>query len=228
MTSVIGLIGGDEFGRNCVTMDRIILKATGVACPTVLVIPTAAAKENPLKAIGNGVAHFEAIGAKATGLLVLNKKHANDDELLSSIDLADVIYFTGGDPKYLLATLEGSVLLAKTKMALSSGKAVVGSSAGAMVLGSWMRSDTWVRALEVVTGVAVLPHHEGKNPKETSDIISKSAPEGLKIIGIDVATGCLVSEDHWKVTGKGSVTVYYSGKWCRFGSGEQFSLATCD
>ena len=82
------------------------------------------------------------------------------------VNSAAVIYFTGGDPSHLLDVLNGSMLFSKVEDALARGAIVAGSSAGAMVMGSWMRFREWREALGLVPGVAVLPHHEGRDPDE--------------------------------------------------------------
>ena len=157
MAGPIALVGGDEFGAGCEGMDRGILEATHVPHPTLLVIPTAAASENPSRAASNGVAYFSSLGANASPLMVLDAAHASDDQLLAPIDTADVIYLTGGNPAHLLETLSGSVLLNKIRQALDRGAILAGSSAGAMVMGSWVQFKGWRKALGIVPGVAVLP-----------------------------------------------------------------------
>ena len=102
MAGLIALVGGDEFREGCEEMDRAILEATGVSSPSLVVIPTAAAAQNPSMAASHGVGYFSGLGANASALMVLDAAHANDKGLLSPIDTADVIYFTGGNPAYLL------------------------------------------------------------------------------------------------------------------------------
>ena len=47
MAGVIALVGGDEFRAGCEEMDRALIALTGAHRPSLLVIPTAAASENP-------------------------------------------------------------------------------------------------------------------------------------------------------------------------------------
>ena len=224
MAGVIALVGGDEFRPGCEPMDRAILDAAGVESPVLLVIPTAAASENPSKAVDNGVSYFSKLGASASGLMVLEPADASNEELLRPIDSADVLYFTGGNPAHLLATLEGSLLLQKLKESLDRGGVLAGSSAGAMVMGSWMRFRMWVRALDLIPRVTVLPHHERSEPADVTEELSASAPQDLVVLGIDGKTGCLAGEGVRRVIGTGSVTVYHGGHWRRFGVDEGFDL----
>ncbi len=220
MAGAIALVGGDEFRPGCEKMDRALLEATGVPRPALLVVPTAAAFENPSRAASNGVSYFSDLGFDASALMVLNAADANDEELLSPVETADVVYFTGGNPAHLLETLTGSLLLDHMRRALKRGVVLAGSSAGAMVLGSWMRFRGWTEALGLAPGVATLPHHERSDPAAVAEGLRESAPSGLTVLGIDGKTGCLGREGEWRVVGAGAVTAYVEGAWRQFKSGE--------
>ena len=85
MVGRIALVGGDEFRPGCEEMDRAILALTGLRCPSVLVVPTAAAKQNPSRAASNGVGYFSALDAEASALMVLGPDDANDQRLISPV-----------------------------------------------------------------------------------------------------------------------------------------------
>ena len=224
MARSVALVGGDEFRAGCEEMDRVILSATGAQNPRVLVVPTAAANENPARAATNGVDYFTRLGASASSLMALDARQANDERLLAPVDAADVIYYTGGSPSHLLATLAGSLLLDKTKRALERGAVVAGSSAGAMVMGSWMRFEDWTETLGIVPGVATLPHHEGSEPDAVATELAATAPSDLHVLGIDGRTCCFRSGGVWKVLGAATVTLYRGGQWRRFNPGETVTL----
>ena len=65
MVERIALVGGDEFCLGCEDMDLGILGLTEVSNPRVLILPTAAAEENPEKAVSNGVEYFLRLGIRA-------------------------------------------------------------------------------------------------------------------------------------------------------------------
>ena len=222
MPGAIALVGGDEFLPGCEEMDLSILAATGKREPEVLVVPTAAAA-SPKKAAFNGTNHLTALGARAKELMVIDRKNANDLELLHPIYMADVVYFTGGNPDHLLATVRGSRLLTMLEERLALGVLVLaGSSAGAMVMGSSMRQPStkvWVKGLGVLKNLAVLPHHEGSDPAVVSRELEDMAPPKLVVLGIDAKTCCLGEPGAWKVRGNGNVTVYLNGLWSTYSSG---------
>ena len=226
MAGQIALVGGDEFRAGCEDMDAALLKASGVKRPRVLIVPTAAAKQNPAKAAANGVSYFSNLGAEAWPLMVLGPDTAGDEGVVSHLDTADMVYLTGGDPNHLLETLRDSLFLLRLLLALARGAIVAGSSAGAMVLGSWMSFGGGMDTLGVLQSVAVLPHHERSDPDEVVTRIDKSAPAGTEVLGIDGKTCCFGGPGGWTVLGQGVVTLYSRGRWQRFESGQSVPLQT--
>ena len=222
MSGLIALVGGEEFRRYCVDMDRDILAATGKDPARVVVIPTAAVT-GPVKAAHDGVTHFNGLGGQSQPLMILESEQANDPSLVQRLDCADVIYFTGGNPNHLLETLRDSQLLAAIGKAVEQGAILAGSSAGAMVMGSVMRrprADEWVTGLGIVEGICVMPHHERSNPDDVAAQIQERLSDSLTVFGIDAQTACLGEPGNWRVIGSGKVTVYRQSGWQVYNSGE--------
>ena len=225
MAGEIGLVGGEEFRTGCEDMDREIMQASGQDPVRVLIIPTAAVT-GPAKAANDGVTHFAALGADANQLMVLDKSQADDINFVKPSQSAGVVYFTGGSPDHLLATLKECQLLKDILDAMKGGAVLAGSSAGAMVMGSLMRRPSkgqWVEALGIVPGVAVLPHHEGSDQEEISRQLQGQVPTELVVLGIDARTGCLGRPGNWRVVGSGKVTVYRGADWQVYDSGARLS-----
>lgn len=223
MIGTIALVGGDEFRIGCEDMDRDVMRASGRDPATVIIIPTAAVT-GPSKAANDGVTHFAALGSSASQLMVLDSSQANDATFCGPVASADVVYFTGGSPDHLLATLRGSELLRMLMDGLERGLVLGGSSAGAMVMGSVMRrpsSGGWVEALGIAPNIGVLPHHERRDPGQTATELKQSAPSELVYLGIDARTGVLGGPGNWLVSGFGNVTVYREGEFGVFGPGER-------
>ena len=216
----IALVGGDEFHLGCEPIDRAILNEVAHSNPRVVILPTAATGENPHKAASNGVTYFRNLGVNAKSLMVLTPSHSNDSLLVSNLDNADVIYFTGGDPNYLLGTISNSLLESKIIQRLEKGAYLVGSSAGAMVFGSLMYYKGWKKALGFLTKTVVLPHHEKKNPQEVYENILSTAPSSVTGLGIDGETACVNLDGKLTVLGQGRVTQYIGQKWTVLGRGE--------
>ena len=223
MPGTIALVGGDEFRVGCEEMDREVMRASGKEPSRVIIVPTAAVT-GPAKAANDGVTHFAVLGGVASQLMVLEPTHANDPEFLSPVSDVDVVYFTGGSPDHLLATLRGSVLLGLLIEGMERGLVLGGSSAGAMVMGAAMRrpsSGGWVEGLGLAPGIGILPHHERRDPEEVSGELRESAPKDMVYLGIDARTGVIGGPGNWQVSGFGKVTVYRAGDYAVFSSGER-------
>ena len=222
MAGIIGLVGGEEFRVGCEEMDREIMAASGQDPARVVVIPTAAVT-GPSKAANDGVTHFAGLGGNAAQLMVLEREHAQDPALIAGIEGAGVIYFTGGSPDHLLAALADTPLLTAIMAAVDQGTVLAGSSAGAMVMGALMRRPRigqWVQGLGIAPGIAVLPHHEGRDPEQTSRELQGQIPPETIVLGIDARSGCLGSPGNWRAVGSGKVTVYRGNEWQVYNSGE--------
>ena len=222
MAGQICLVGGEEFRTGCEDMDREIMQASGQSPARVLVIPTAAVT-GPAKAANDGVTHFRKLGGDSSQLMVLEREHADDPAFCQPSRETHVVYFTGGSPDHLLATVKDSALLTALTETMADGLVLAGSSAGAMAIGSMMRrprSGGWVEGLGLVPGVAVMAHHENRDPVETSQELREQGPSGLTVFGIDARTGCLGGPGQWKVVGSGKVTVYRDGEWAVYQSGQ--------
>ena len=107
MPGQIALVGGDEFRLGCEDMDREIMRVSGQDPAKIVVVPTAAVT-GPAKAANDGTAHFEALGGSSEQLMLLERSQAQDPLFFASATLADVVYFTGGNPEHLLETVIGS------------------------------------------------------------------------------------------------------------------------
>jgi len=223
MPGQLALVGGDEFRTGCEEMDREIMRASGNDPAKVVVVPTAAVT-GPAKAANDGATHFGALGGDSGKLMLLERNHAEDPDFFAPATTADVVYFTGGSPEHLLETVVDSPFLKAVLESVEAGLVLAGSSAGAMAMGSMMRrprAGGWVESLGVVSGVAVLPHHERRDQAETSKELQDTAPTGLTFLGIDARTGCLGTPNNWRVVGSGCVTVYQGSEWQIFYAGDK-------
>ena len=129
MAGLIALVGGNEFRRDCESMDRALLARLGGE-PRVVIVPTAAAHENPGKAAENGVRYFRRLGAQAEAAMIIDANTARQASFVAQIRNADLVYFTGGDPVHLLETMRDSPAWKAALEVLDGGRAIAGSSAG--------------------------------------------------------------------------------------------------
>jgi cyanophycinase len=219
----VALVGGNEFRRECDPMDRALLALMGGAGTSVVVLPTAATNENPYVAGENGIRHFRRLGAAADKLLIDDRASANDKALAAQLEQFRVVYFTGGDPVYLLETMRGSQAWEAVCAVHARGGLVAGSSAGAMALGGRMwRFDGWAPGLGLVPYVAVLPHHATMATRWNAQHLAATLPAGVTLVGIDEATALLLPEG--RVLGVGAVTTYGRAGTRVYSEGERVAV----
>jgi cyanophycinase len=209
----VGLVGGNEFRRESDAVDLALLALAGGSGAAVAILPTAATNENPEVVGENGIRHFTRLGARPEAVLVVDDESANDPALAERLAGFDLVYFTGGDPAYLLETLRGSLAWQAVLAVHERGGLVAGSSAGAMLLGEQLwRFDGWTPGLGLAPGLAVLPHHATLSRRwATAHMVGTlpkgvTLPVGVTLSGIDESTALLLPES--EVVGAGSVTLY--------------------
>ncbi len=226
----IGLVGSGEFTNAMTEIDREILAGIGPA-PTVVVLPTAAAGEDPEDWALRGVEHFVRLGARSVALMVLAREHAEDPENVRVIEQADLLYISGGKTARLLDALEGSPLWRGFLLARQAGAWLVGSSAGAMALGDWAlvhrpedghgTPTLWMPGLGMLQGYAVVPHFDRwtEGPGLVEEIRTACA-----VFGIDEDTAVLLDESDGRVAGRGSATLFANVGERVYSDGERFTL----
>jgi cyanophycinase len=204
----VALCGGNEFRRDCDAMDLALLEAVGGRqAAHIIILPTAATNENPYVAGEHGIRHFSRLGARADKAMIVDRAAADQLEMVVPVEQHNVVYFTSGDPIFLADTLAGSQLWDVVRAIHARGGLIAGASAGAMVLGSQLwRFDGWVPGLDLVPGVAVLPHHATLAARWNAAAMAARLPPGVTLVGIDEATALLWPER--RVLGIGEVTVY--------------------
>lgn len=207
----LALIGGAEWTDGC-TFDAELWEASGRA--DVVVLPTAAAYEHPERAVDTAVGWFGGLGANARGLMVLNRRDAEDPVLVREAREARFLYLSGGSPLHLRSVLKDSPLWEALTAAWSSGAVIAASSAGAMVLCDPMvdpRGGALTLGLGLVGQLAVLPHYDTWSEEKAHRTV-QLATGHLRIAAVDERTALIRDPDgSWRSAGAGAVTVYVDG-----------------
>ncbi len=224
MPSTLALIGGAEFLPGNEAIDRYLIeRAGGTAKTQGVIIPTAAARENPNLAARNGTRWFTSLGIIMETVMIVDKASANDEGIIEQIDHSNFFYLLGGDPRYLLDVLRDSKSWDMMARKYRSESAVIaGSSAGAMVLCKWLTDfrSGFVPALDLAPiPLAVAPHYSRRRT------MAPSPPDGARWLGIAEKTGAVFEGQDWVVIGPGQVTVAEpDGTMNSFANGDRFGL----
>lgn len=211
-TGTVALVGGDEWTEPCTVFDTRLLELAGTS--EVLVLPAAAAFEHPERAVGRAATYFEGLGARVTGLPVVNRRDAETDANVSAVRVARFVYIADGSPLHLRSVLKGSAFYEAMVYAYGRGAVIAASGAGATVLGDPMvdpRGGAYTVGLGLVPGLAIFPYHgrAADHLRERSvDLLARDAV----LVGIDEKTALVRTGDGpWEVTGAGGATVYRKG-----------------
>ena len=167
MVGPLALVGSGEFLAEMEATDRLLLAAARPTEGHALIVPTASALEPgmPEQWADRGLRHFrERRGIDAQIALILNRDGA-DDRFVPLVRGARLIYFSGGNPRYLVETMAGTAFWGAVEVTWRAGAALAGCSAGAMMLGSLLQNIVGqpgepVQGFGIVPGITVLPHFD--------------------------------------------------------------------
>ncbi|HUR78379.1 MAG TPA: Type 1 glutamine amidotransferase-like domain-containing protein [Acidimicrobiales bacterium] len=212
MNGWLAMVGGHEWTDGCRAIDELLLSETGAK--EVLVVPTAAAYEQPQKVVAAASAYFADLGAKVKALDVLARPAATDKANVKAIKAAKLVYFADGSSLHLRSVLKDTPVWDAVVAVWNDGTAIAGTGAGAMVLGDPMvdpRGGAFTLGLGLVPSMAAMTkthdwHHETK--RRTIQLATKGVP----LVAVDDATAVMRSPDgKWSVVGVGAATVYFNG-----------------
>ena len=237
MNGLIALYGAGEYLPVVEPIDRFLLDSLNLdgRKPRVVCLPTAAGKEGDgsINRWSNmGIEHFQKLGADVSALRIIDRASADDPQFESTLEAADLIYFSGGDPNYLYQTLNGSRAWSAAQKAWTRGAIYAGCSAGAMILGQKlpnfrMFGNGTPSAFGVMSASYVLPHFDAMPAmfKPMVTALRKTLKDGEYALGVDEDTA-LVGKlgGEWQVLGTSQVHVMSRNSEKSYHSGEKVSL----
>jgi cyanophycinase len=224
-TGVLALVGGGEWREGCRELDAELLAASGAK--EVLVVPAAAAFEQPDKVSIRAGEYFESLGVKSRTLPVLHRSEADDPRIAESVRRARFVYLCDGSPLHLRSVLKDSALFDALLAAYHGGAAVAASGAGATLVGDPMvdpRGGAYTVGLGLVPNLAVFPYH-GTAADHMRERSIDLLPAQAKLVGIDEETALVRDpEGGWRVAGAGVVTLYEGRSTREFRSGSKVDV----
>lgn len=217
MNGLVALVGAGEYLAVMDDIDRHLLRSVRAegSVPNVVCLPTAAGREGEASVSRwsrMGEEHFTALGANVQALPIIDRESANDLRYEPTVEGADLIYFSGGNPMYLQETMDGSRTWAAAMKAWRRGAVYAGCSAGAMILGRRLPDFRHLR-LDGRTGFGIMPveyvvpHFDHAGPfKYLIGLLRRALKAGQTMIGIDEDTALVGTiGGAWEVMGHGRV-----------------------
>lgn len=223
------LLGSGEFEPWSEEVERVAL---GDRVGRIAIVPAASAPEGDVvfdRWASMGLAHYASMGLEARVVPMKVREDAQRAEVVAELDDAAMVFFSGGNPRYLADALRGTRFWERVLERLDEGMVFAGCSAGAMIasrdpanrprLGS-----TWVSGLGLVTGGSFGVHWDrmARIPGARSFVMSRA--KGPWFAGIDERTAVLGDGERWRVFGLGRVMLRAEGRNATFQPGETFTV----
>jgi cyanophycinase len=236
MSGWFALLGSGEFQPWSREVDVWMLdRVTGDG--RVLIVPTASAPEGDEVFGGwseTGAAHFADSDVRSEVLEVRDRTDADDASIVERVSGGSVVYFSGGNPAYLAATMGGSALWQAILDGLDRGMGYIGCSAGMASLGrkapdSTVQSlspDLWADGLRLFPRTWLGPHWDMLDhyaPNLVS-FIDRTVPRDDVLVGVDEQTAIVGDGERWQVIGQGAAHVRESGQWRSVPSGASLTV----
>jgi cyanophycinase len=216
----LALVGGGEWGPGAREFDAELLERSGA--DEVLVLPTAAAYEQPDRVGVRAEAYFAELGAKARTLPVLHRAEAEDHAIAKSVRAARFVYLADGSPLHLRSVLKESALFDALLAVYHGGGVIAASGAGATLLCDPMvdpRGGAYTVGLGVVKDLAVFPYH-GTAADHLRERSIDLLPRNAVLAGIDEATALVKGPEGWSILGAGTVTLYREASTTTYSAGD--------
>ena len=235
---VLGLLGSGEFQPWAGDVDLALLGRARTGDGRALVVPTASAPEGEdvfNRWADMGLAHYRRLGVTAELVPLRTRADAEHPQLVGLLAEASLVFFSGGNPAYLSATLTGTAFWAAVLEGMGRGLAYGGCSAGIQCLGeraldpaagTW-GPEAWKPGLGLFGGVWFGPHWDAldRHVPGLSGFILGSVPRGDLLVAIDEDTAMFGDGSGWEVLGAGSVHLSRDGSWTDRPAGARFTQA---
>jgi cyanophycinase len=225
------LLGSAEFLPWAEEVDRWSLDRARPG--PVLLLPTASAPEGDevFDRWGRmGLEHYARLGVDAELVQLKTREDAERADLASRLDAAGAVFFSGGNPGSLAATLAGTRFWATLMSNLDRGLVYGGCSAGIAALGeraAWrLRRNTFWPGLGVFPGTNLAPHWDAVDafiPGLGKALVANLGPP-FRLVAVDERTAMVGDGRHWSVLGAGGVHVLEDGGWTEHSAGSSFDL----
>lgn len=213
VTGLLALVGGAEFTPGNEDQDRLLVARRGAG--EAYVVPTAAARQQPERAVATAVTWFNELGMDVSSLPVLKRPDGLSPGITEQAERGGCFYLVGGDPGLVVDILHDTPVWRAIVAAWRRGAALAGSSAGAMAFGEW----TLVRksypghaerrckpALGLVPRIAVAPHFDTFGHRWVDSVLAESPVDDLMLVGIDERSAVVWDGQAWTAHGPGTVT----------------------
>ena len=170
-------------------------------------------------------AHYRSLGVRGEPLEVRTRADALSRGPAAAVREVSMVFFSGGNPRYLHEVLLGTPLLKAIHELLARGGVYAGCSAGAMITGDPLPEVNGLTARAFGQGLGLVPRHlfgvhwDAPMMRPWRSVMGSGVPADKHLLGISERTAVFGGGDGWTVYGKGSVEHRFAGgrEWLRPG-----------
>jgi cyanophycinase len=234
---VFGLMGSGEFLPWAEEVDRWLIDHARTGSDRVLILPTASAPEGDevFDRWGTmGMEHYTRMGLKPEVVPIKTRDDALREDTAEAFAGAGLIFFSGGNPKYLVEVFQDTPAWRGILEALGAGTAFGGCSAGVAFLGEHAPDsartdfgpDSFGGGLAYFTGVEFAPHWDAldKYIPGLQALVKGALTPGFLHVLLDEDTAMVGDGDHFRVMGRGTITIVAGDEERAYRAGDSFSL----
>jgi cyanophycinase-like exopeptidase len=191
-------------------------RRSGLPEVRIVILPVAAARQQPELAGAHGVHAFEeaarrrGVSIRVEAALVLDAASAGSGRWSALMSRADLVHLPGGDPGVVPAVLAGTAAWRAILSMHERGGVVAGASAGAMALCERLWTpDGPAAGLGLVSGIAVMPHYQADRLAAWDARLSTPGGSPTRWLGLDEQTLVIgqPGKGPWRTAGRGAARV---------------------
>jgi cyanophycinase len=221
-------MGSGEFEPWSSEVERVALDGRP---SSVAILPTASAPEGDAvfdRWGGMGLVHYRELGVDARVIQLKRREDAEREDVAGQIADVGMVFFSGGNPRYLADTLVGTRFWRALASSLDRGAVFAGCSAGAMVAGRVAHGQprfgaTWSAGLGLVSAGSFGAHWDKMRFIPGMPAFVRWRAKGGWFAGLDERTAILGDGQEWRVYGLGAVSLHLDGSMRRIGAGKTFT-----
>jgi cyanophycinase len=231
------LLGSGEFEPWTEPIERWLLERTPNPDGRVLIFPAASAPEGEEvfdRWGGLGLEHYRALGIEADVVALKTRGDAGRGLFVDLLEDASMVFFSGGNPAYLVEVLGDTPLWEALAEAVRAGLPYAGCSAGMACLGELAPDSSaqdpaklvWKPGLRFFRDLVLAPHWDALNrhvPRMRERMI-ELLPEGARLLAVDENTAVVGDGAEWSIEGAGMASILDAGEWTTWRSGSTISL----
>lgn len=206
MAGPVVLLGADPFAGTPATL------LAALDGRSVLVLPTASAFVHPQRVGDAAAAWLRSQGIEADVATVLNRRDANEPEVVARAAAAGAYLLTDGTAMHARSVLKETPLWEAMCVGHGAGAALVGAGGGAVVLCDPMvdeRGGGLTLGLGLLSRMAVLAGH-GRGPGHMVKRIRELAGPDIPVVTVPDAAALVCDADGWHP--HGDVEVHLGGR----------------